>query len=82
MVFHDISPSFYFKPLPVFPRPGTKLVLMVSSLTLKAPAVLEALERTVKNGCVLKVLLERDPWLGLNEKNHRKTMGKPWENHR
>jgi hypothetical protein len=24
--------------------------------------VLEALERTVKNGCALKVLLERDPW--------------------
>lgn len=40
-------------------KPGTKLVLMVSSLTLKAPAVLEALERTVKNGCALKVLLER-----------------------
>eukprot|EP00437_Effrenium_voratum_P017512 CAMPEP_0181446546 /NCGR_PEP_ID=MMETSP1110-20121109/26160_1 /TAXON_ID=174948 /ORGANISM="Symbiodinium sp., Strain CCMP421" /LENGTH=416 /DNA_ID=CAMNT_0023570627 /DNA_START=36 /DNA_END=1287 /DNA_ORIENTATION=- len=36
------------------------LVIMVTSLTLKAPAVLEALEDAEKKGCKLKVLLERE----------------------
>ena len=39
---------------------GARLVLMITSLTLKAPAVLEALEAVVKKGCRLKVLLERE----------------------
>eukprot|EP00434_Breviolum_minutum_P042128 symbB.v1.2.037483.t1/scaffold5552.1/size25952/2 len=38
----------------------TRLVMMITSLTLKAPSVLKALETAVKKGCCLKVLLERE----------------------
>ncbi|CAK9082141.1 unnamed protein product [Durusdinium trenchii] len=39
---------------------GARLVLMITSLTLKAPAILEALETVVKKGCRMKILLERE----------------------
>eukprot|EP00931_Biecheleriopsis_adriatica_P078479 TRINITY_DN51940_c0_g1_i1.p1 TRINITY_DN51940_c0_g1~~TRINITY_DN51940_c0_g1_i1.p1 ORF type:complete len:431 (-),score=83.79 TRINITY_DN51940_c0_g1_i1:40-1332(-) len=40
--------------------PGGRLVMMVTSLTLKSPAVVRALEEAVESGCRLRILLERE----------------------
>eukprot|EP00756_Hemistasia_phaeocysticola_P033499 Hpha_TRINITY_DN16467_c4_g4::TRINITY_DN16467_c4_g4_i1::g.160854::m.160854 len=42
------------------PRPGAHLVLVVSSLSLKAPAVKDVLEYATKRGCIVTPLLVRE----------------------
>ena len=47
--------------------------MMISSLTLKSPAIVNALEAAEKRGCKIRVLLEREiaPWLnGLGTLKH------------
>ncbi|CAE7763316.1 prmC [Symbiodinium sp. CCMP2592] len=42
------------------PAGPARLVMMISSLTLKSPAIINALEAAEKRGCKLRVLLERE----------------------
>jgi len=40
--------------------PDARLVMMISSLTLKSPSIIDALEAASNNGCKIRVLLERE----------------------